>query len=962
MAGVRDLPADKFGSRLAHFDQSKRNETSDEEMKRARLILRCFSPFLFAVVAAQSASAGIAPDLDPVLWPEQQRAFFQDGPALLISAEDRVRFQAMDDAGRQEFLDEFLSQDPDPSSLENELHEGIQRRQRMRRETYLSVWDDRAKVLFLHGEPSERVEIECGQTFKLLEIWRYGVKPSQRELVFYQPHRGQPYRLWIPPESKRVMYNREMEYWLQQWEELRGRIRAKRFDLQTCPETRQVDKATGVAGLSGYLPGRPTRDQVLSALAPPDDLTLWAKEAAREPISKIPQLAGLVELKIVFPEQINQRMVTRFQATIPAGTKLETTFSADKEEAADQDSERAGDDESEGRKGKRGRFNRGTSKKAIPADDELDSEARKSQDPNTLEDDPSAEATLSEESGESQETEAVVDKKREPKNVISVEGLIEQDGKVFEEFKVRFKIDPRTEEIPVALVFERLLRPGRSFVVHIRVRDDVAGAETYLSRGFVVPMEPQVVEEPAVPESAMIALGEQLERTRFVGKDSLILIPPESDVVLNLWRAEALVTGERIQKVQFYVDDQRQLTRNTPPFTAELRLAKFPTEQIIRAEGHDEKGELVDFDEIILNQPRGALSVTILEPRRGVVVSGTALARAEIVVPDGRTIHRVEFSVNDETVASLDAPPWQASIEVPPGGTVAYLTISATLDDGSRAEDVRFLNAPQYLEQVEVKLVELYTTVVDRNGRLIRDLTLDDFEVFEDERPQEITKFELVDDLPLTIGITIDTSGSMVSSLPQAEKAAIEFLRKIMTEQDRAFAVSFANSPVLLIPPTDDVRAVEEALTDLQSLGWTTLHDAVVTSLYYFRGIRGRRAMILLSDGDDTGSSIPFRDALEYARRSGVMVYSVGLDVGAANIKIRRKLTQLAVETGGQSFFIHEASELSSVYRQIEEDLRSQYLLAYSSDRPTSGGDFRTVKVKVKRGKLKARTISGYFP
>ena len=99
----------------------------------------------------------------------------------------------------------------------------------------------------------------------------------------------------------------------------RGRIRAKRFDLQTCPETRQVDKATGVAGLRGYLPGRPTRDQVLSALAPPDDLAAWARRAAQERLPPTPELLGIEDLEIVFPDQINQRIVTRFQATVPAG-------------------------------------------------------------------------------------------------------------------------------------------------------------------------------------------------------------------------------------------------------------------------------------------------------------------------------------------------------------------------------------------------------------------------------------------------------------------------------------------------------------------------------------------------------------------------------------------------------------------------------------------------------------------
>jgi VWFA-related protein len=136
----------------------------------------------------------------------------------------------------------------------------------------------------------------------------------------------------------------------------------------------------------------------------------------------------------------------------------------------------------------------------------------------------------------------------------------------------------------------------------------------------------------------------------------------------------------------------------------------------------------------------------------------------------------------------------------------------------------------------------------------------------------------------------------------------------------------------------------------------------VVTGLYYFRGVRGRRAMVLLSDGDDTASAMAFRDALEYARRSGVTIYSIGLDVGKLQTGVRSKLNDLARETGGRTFFISRAAELVTVYREIEEELRSQYLVAYSSDRTEQDGQFRQVEVKVRGGKLKARTISGYYP
>jgi VWFA-related protein len=148
----------------------------------------------------------------------------------------------------------------------------------------------------------------------------------------------------------------------------------------------------------------------------------------------------------------------------------------------------------------------------------------------------------------------------------------------------------------------------------------------------------------------------------------------------------------------------------------------------------------------------------------------------------------------------------------------------------------------------------------------------------------------------------------------------------------------------------------------VQAVGWTALHDAIVTSLYYFRGVRGQRALVLLSDGDDTASTVPFKNALEYARRSGVAIYTIGLDVGKLAISVRNKLNELSSATGGRSFFISKADELQGVYQQIEEELRSRYLLAYASDRPRSEeGEFREVEVKVKRRGLKARTIRGYY-
>jgi len=815
-----------------------------------------------------------------VLWPEHQRAFIQDAPSLLLSDEQKTTFLAASSEERDRLVDEFYAQDPIPETEENELVKGIERRMALtRQEELLNFLDHRAQVLFLNGSPKRREIVDCGMTFMPIEIWFYGPEGAEFPLVLYQPTPEASYRLWFPTDSKRILYTDEMEYIIEQVEEVGIQKRGLRWLVKVCPNEELVADATGIDLLRGFRKNRPTDRQVRTFLAPPVSLSTWSQSATATPLPADLRQMDLHDLEILFPDKLQQRMITRFVVSIPSVAGLEITTEED-----------------------------------------------------------------------------------EPGLVLSVDGVIVQGNEVFESFRVRFKLEPPAEDVPVALVLERSLRPDREFVVHLAVVDEVSGAMAFVSRGFAVPEEPQPIEQLPVPEGAIIAMGEMLSRQEIPGRDSLVLVPPPSEVVLGLWRAEALVTGSRIVKVKFLIDGAVQMSRNSRPFTAELRLAQFPVEQLIGAEGYDETGELVAADEVVINQPRGAFRVRILEPARGASAAGRILSTAEVVVPEDRRVESVEFRVNEALVATLDRPPWQAEIDVPSSDSMAYLSVTAHLDDGSRSEEVRFLNSPQYLEEVDVKLVELLTTVTDKSGRLVKGLTQDEFKVTEDKRPQTISKFELVEDLPLTLGIVVDTSGSMSDSLAEAKQAALGFLHNIITLRDTVFAVAFSSEPTLLIPATDDVEAVEDSLEELASYGNTSLHDAIVTSLYYFRGIRGRRAMILLSDGDDTASAMPFRDSLEYARRSGVTIYSIGLDVGKLQTGVRGKLNDLARETGGRSFFISRASELSLVYEEIEEELRSQYLVAYSSDRPGQDGQFRTVEVKVRGGKLKARTISGYYP
>lgn len=824
--------------------------------------------------ALLAAPASAQETTDPVLWPEAQRAFFQDGPGLLLTGDQRQELRSLDEAGREAFIQRFLA-DPLPATEVDELIEGIERRRRLAFAD-LPPMDARAQLVFLLGPPRDKLIVDCGSTFRPLEFWTYGAPPSQRQFVLYQPSADEPFRIWLPIDSKAALYTREMARWLEQWESLG--MGGKRIDRRFCPISEQVDALTGTDGLRGRPEEREAREEAAyrwvrpqdraSVLARPADLAAWAREAAATRVGPEPERLSVETLDLDFPARQQQRMVTRVLLGVRATPVAE-----------------------EGR----------------------------------------------------------------PKVKLIVEASFEREGSAFDEVRMRYRLPVQEEGAPVALLLERPLRSEQSFVLRLRIRDEVSGAEARVARGFRVPSKP---ESRLAPGAALAAgLGEAAPLA-LTGRSSVLLVPPIDEVILGTWRAEALVTGSRVAKVVFLVDGEAQLARSRPPYSAEVRLAPFPREQVVRAEAYDEAGELLSADQVVINQARGAFRVAIAEPAPGVKIGRRTRVRAELTVPEEQRVESVELRVNDRPVATLSSPPWQAEIDVP-DEDIVHLVAVARLDDGRSAETVRFLRAPDNLEQIEVNLVELFAAVTDSGGTLIRGLTEQDFEVLEDGRPQEITRFELVENLPLTLGFAVDTSVSMASSLVEAQRAADGFLRKL-SPRDRAFGVGFSSRPYLLMPPTDDLEVVSEALEGLRAAGRTAFYDGLITGLYYFRGFQGQRALILLTDGEDTASNTPWSQALEYARRSGVAVYPIGLNVSALKLDVRNQLQSLAEATGARAFFIEHAGELAAVYGEIERELRSRYYLAYQSDRPGDEYGYRPIEVKTRRGRV--RTARGYHP
>ena len=826
---------------------------------------------LALVLAPATGSAQLVP------LAEEVRRFVEGGGALLLPAEERERLREAAAPEREAAYLRFRALDPDPTSAENELAAAVARRRELVLASGLSPQDERGELLFLRGRPAERIVIDCAAAFRPLELWRYGAEAGARTLVVAQPTPGAHFTAWRPSHSKRQLYTPELEYLLEQFEELRGRISGKRPDRLFCDQSEKVDDATGIDGLFGFRRDRIRDSEVEAYFVPPPDLAAWARAVLAEPAPESAPRLPEPELEIGFPEAQNQRLAARIRLTLPAGVEL----------------------------------------------------------------------GLAEEGGG-----------REAR--ITVSGALDRADGVFERFQIRFRFAPPAADQPVVLQFHRLLRPREHFVARLEVRDEVSGRQVVFDHGFEVPAE--ATPEPE-PESAMaVVAGQDLALTRLERRDSIVLLPPLDEVVFGLWRAEAIVLGDRIRRVVFLLDGKPLLVRGAPPWSAELRLPTVPQETIVRVEGQDAQGTVVAADEVLLNEPRGEPRVKLLAPPRGRRVSGKVRAVAAVVVPEGKRVEAVEFRLNDALVKSLERPPWEATLEIPAGEELSYLTVVATYADGTRVEDLRVLNSPDFLEEIRVDLVELYVTVMNRDGQPVDGLPATEFEVRDNGRPQQVTKFELVRDLPLTLGLTLDTSGSMNASLIEAKRAAMDFLAAVLTVRDRCFAVGFAERPGLLMPLTSDARALEMAFRDLPAIGSTSLHDALIYSLYQFRGVRGRKAMVLLSDGDDTSSLAAFEDALGFAQRSGVAIYTIGLDIGAASLGIRGKLQKLAEETGGRTFFIEHAGELSGVYEQIERELRSQYLVAFSPDPQPKSGERHVLEVKVSGGKLRARSARGYTP
>ena len=532
-------------------------------------------------------------------------------------------------------------------------------------------------------------------------------------------------------------------------------------------------------------------------------------------------------------------------------------------------------------------------------------------------------------------------------------GSISQNGDVVKRF--RYPISPST---PNPLTSVQTLQPGNAEV----------------DAKLMVPLEEQtpVILAKATQKFAIAKTGKAYIAKEGDDAESILaegivpetsgavrIVPPRRDVAPNLFIVEVEVQPP-VTRVEFWVEGKRILARNAPPYRAELDLGALPKRVEVRAVGFDSSGRYVDADAFVVNEHETPLEVKIT---RTLTPDGVAHFKLSVQNPKATTIKSAVFFAGQKKLHEWTAPPYALDVPNSLLRGVEFVRASVTDDTNYEASDLLFLNGDRFAEEIEVNLIELPVTVNDRSGVPVTDLKQPDFTVLENGMLQKITTFNYASNLPIAAGVLLDHSGSMKPRMEQAKAAALEFFKKIMRPGDRAFVTGFAFDAKSASPFVTDVSSLQSQVNSIpEASGGTALYDAIVTGLYRFRTLQGRRALIILTDGEDTTSRTSYEEMLTYARSARVPLYFIGVGLGIFDASGTNKMKTLAAETGGTAYFIHDIKQLDATYAQLDKDLRSQYLIAYNAQTSVKDRAYRKVEVKVSKPGMTVRTIRGFIP
>lgn len=267
--------------------------------------------------------------------------------------------------------------------------------------------------------------------------------------------------------------------------------------------------------------------------------------------------------------------------------------------------------------------------------------------------------------------------------------------------------------------------------------------------------------------------------------------------------------------------------------------------------------------------------------------------------------------------------------------------------------------------RADTRLVVLHASVIDKRGGLVTNLPQDAFKVYEDGVAQQVKIFRR-EDVPVSMGLVIDSSGSMRDKRQKVESAALQLV-KVSNRRDQVFVVNFNDEAFLDAPFTNDIKKLEEGLAQIDSRGGTAMRDAISMSIDYMKDEAkiDKKVLVVVTDGNDNTSTFPLEKLVQKAQNSEVLIYAIGLlneEERREAKRAKRAIDALTTASGGLAYYPKELSEVERIANQVAHEIRNQYILAYSPTKQELDGGFRQLRVTVDApGKPVVRTRTGYY-
>jgi Ca-activated chloride channel family protein len=354
---------------------------------------------------------------------------------------------------------------------------------------------------------------------------------------------------------------------------------------------------------------------------------------------------------------------------------------------------------------------------------------------------------------------------------------------------------------------------------------------------------------------------------------------------------------------------------------------------------------------------RGLLPLTV---KVNAIDPANRVFEARATAPEDDPIAAVEFWDNGALLTSIAAPPYRYTIPADRFRD-GFVQVTAKTKSGLEAADFWSTAGDVHVEQVDVRTVPIFVSVVDGKGQTRTDIDRSLFRILDNDAEGKILEFGKAFDQPISIALLLDSSASMTYELKNATAAAHAFVERMLKPNDRCTVFAIRDVPRRLQELTADKALVEKAIDAMRPQGQTALYDSISSSIRELRDEKNRRAIVILTDGGDTASISTFDEIDKLATEAGIPIYFIAYDNGdPADVHDLDRMNYLAGQTGG---FVVTASQrnLQAKYTEIEKDLRAQYAILYQVTDFARRNQWRKVKVTLKSPQLNARTIRGYF-